>query len=529
MPALRIKYPKLGVITHVLRSERVTVGRAADNSIQIPHESISAHHAEIVTENGRCRLRDLQSTNHSRVNGDQVTEQELTAGCQIQFGAIECEFDPHATTTAREPLALPPPVAAPQLAVLENENRELRAHVTSLQRRFDILGSARLTAGRADHTPFAATSDALRGLTSERDDLRQQAAGLRLEVGRLREDLAVTIRERDAAREAAAGLQTERTGLQLELQHAESRTERLRSELIIATEFTTPPPRPPQPPARPPAVPPPAPPSALPPKPPAPLATTTAAAPLPTAPPVEPSPRRTPPLRAAEPSRLATHIATLRGHVLQLAAAPADRDLLIDAHLEIGRVLDHAATLCTHPLRRVASRFAALLASLTAHERIPATGTLRTLRHSAELLERLLDPSLSGAAADLPTAQVLAIDDDTELLSALTGLLGGAGLELSTCTTAEEAMIAIEALRFDTIIADIGLPGIAGTAFCAHARSRPAYRHTPILFLTGSDTLGKRAETSLSGGTEFIAKPFDTAELSLKVEAWTLKHQLHLV
>jgi len=518
MPALRIKYPKLGVITHVLRSERVTLGRAADNSIQIPHESISNHHAEIVAANGGYRLRDLQSTNHCCVDGEQITEIELKAGSRIVFGSIECEFDPHATTNARPPeLALPPPPSA-EPSYLENENRDLRAHVASLQRRFDILGSARLTAGKVDHTPFATTNDAMRGLTTERDDLRQQAAGLRLEVNRVREELAMTARERDAARQAAAGLQTERTTLQLELQQAELRIERLRSELIIASE-SAPAPAPPPPPTRPPLV---APvrPAAVAPRPPARVASAVAPAP-----PIIPAPAPS----SGGPTRLPAAVAALRNRVTQLAAAPTDRTLLIEAHAESERLLASSAHLGAHATRRISIRVKALLANLVTEASSPAAGTLRTLRQSTELLERLLDPSLHQAAVELPTGRVLAMDDDAELLAIITSLLRSSGLEVTSCQTAEEAMIAIDAVRFDTIIADIGLPGIQGTDFCAHARAQPAYRHTPILFLTGADTVEKRAATSLNGGTEFIAKPFATDELALKVEVWTLKHQLRLV
>ncbi len=123
---------------------------------------------------------------------------------------------------------------------------------------------------------------------------------------------------------------------------------------------------------------------------------------------------------------------------------------------------------------------------------------------------------------------MLAIDDDADLLGTVMAALKSADLEVSGCASAEEAMIAIESLRFDTIIADVRLPEMNGAAFCAHARDLPAYRRTPILFLTVADTLDKRAETSLSGGSEFIAKPFNTFELALKVEGWAIKNQLRI-
>ncbi len=521
MPALRIKHPTLGIITHVLRSERVTIGRADDNSIRIPHPSIGKYHAEIVATDGEFRLHSIRSTHPCLVDGVPATNHELLHGCQISFGAVECEFDAHATTTARPLLALQAPGEPPQHSRLENENLELRAEVMSMRRRFDILGSARLTTGHTDHTPGAVASEAIRGLTAERDELRLQATGLRLEVGRLRDELAFAIRERDAARNAAAGLQNERASLHEKIQDAEARVERLRSELIIATESPASP-RPAPPPTRPPAISPSTRPAGAAPKPPAP-------APRAADPAEVGLPLAVAKVRSTEGTHLSAHIASLGERIGRLDANPWDRILLIAAHHEITLVLEHATAVSTNPLRRIAGRCKTLLASLSGQGRVPSASALRALRHATALLERLLDPSLICAAAELPTAQILAIDDDTILLAAIANLLSGSGVEVSSCVAAEDAMIAIEALRFDAIVADIGLPGMNGTEFCAYARSHPSYRDTPILFLTGADSVQERAASSLSGGTEFITKPFDTAELSLKVETWTLRHQLHLV
>ena len=169
------------------------------------------------------------------------------------------------------------------------------------------------------------------------------------------------------------------------------------------------------------------------------------------------------------------------------------------------------------------------LQDLARHEQPPETLPLRTIRHAGELLAQLLDPRLLAAARNLAPGEVLALDDDAGILSTVTTALTGTGLRVTGCESAEAALNAIETQRFDTIIADVHLPQMNGPAFCAHARDLPAYRRTPILFLTVADTLDKRAETSLSGGNEFIAKPFNVYELALKVDSWVLKQQLQLI
>lgn len=66
-----------------------SVGRKSDNVILLDHPTISSHHCEFVTENGACVLRDLGSTNGTRVNGRDVKEQRLANKDLIQLGSIE--------------------------------------------------------------------------------------------------------------------------------------------------------------------------------------------------------------------------------------------------------------------------------------------------------------------------------------------------------------------------------------------------------------------------------------------------------
>lgn len=507
MPSLRIKIPNSGEMTHHLTGERVTIGRAPDNTIQIPHGSVSSHHAEIVAIDGTYRLHDLHSTNRSYVEGKPIAEIPLTTACKILFGSVECDFDPVAVAPLRRPALppAPPPEPRPEVTFLESENRDLRERVSSLQRRFDILGSARLLTGKSDLTPYAAAGEAMKSLSTERDDLRQENAGLRLQVDRLNHELAVTARERDAARQAAEDLQAEQATLRRDLQQSQAQVEKL-----LAAE--------PSPVASPPT---PALPAAPPPKP-------------PTASPVAPPP---PPAGAAlrpaapppNPDLLPEQVRVLREVIAQLSAAPAETALLTRACEVVTQISRNAFPLGHHAFRRLSRDLRDFIHDLGRRAEPPETLPLRTVRHAAEFLTQLLEPELFARGRNLPPGQVLAIDDDADLLATVSTALTGVGLHIMGCESAEEALVAIEKQQFDVVIADVRLPEMHGPAFCARARELAAYRRTPIIFLTVADTLDKRAETSLSGGNEFIAKPFNVYELALKVETWVLKQQLQLV
>jgi len=69
-----------------------TFGRHPDNTVVLHHESVSIHHAEIVLRDGVWVLRDLESTNGTKINGRRVNETELHNTDKISFGAVDFWF-----------------------------------------------------------------------------------------------------------------------------------------------------------------------------------------------------------------------------------------------------------------------------------------------------------------------------------------------------------------------------------------------------------------------------------------------------
>ena len=61
---------------------------------------------------------------------------------------------------------------------------------------------------------------------------------------------------------------------------------------------------------------------------------------------------------------------------------------------------------------------------------------------------------------------------------------------------------------------------------CTQVRQLEDHRKTPIVFLTGMNTFQGRAQGSLSGGNDFIGKPFNLLELGVKGLMWIFKGQL---
>lgn len=115
MPKLQIFLPDGDEDSHDLEDETITVGRLSDNTIQINDISVSSHHAQLTLSGDNYHLKDLNSTNGTRVNGQTVTEKQLHNGDKIRFGKIETVYHSkiHASSEKRELPATEPVTLAP--------------------------------------------------------------------------------------------------------------------------------------------------------------------------------------------------------------------------------------------------------------------------------------------------------------------------------------------------------------------------------------------------------------------------------
>jgi len=77
---------------HELNGKAVTIGRAPDNTIVLEDASVSSHHAEITSSGEGWVLRDLQSSNGTKRNGQRFVEGELKDGDEVRFASVVCTF-----------------------------------------------------------------------------------------------------------------------------------------------------------------------------------------------------------------------------------------------------------------------------------------------------------------------------------------------------------------------------------------------------------------------------------------------------
>jgi len=94
MPRLVILSEGLTGRAHELKVEKTTIGRVDDNTFPIGEASVSSHHCEILLRGSEIVLRDLNSTNGTFINGQQLTgEAVLKAGQIIRLGQVEMRLE----------------------------------------------------------------------------------------------------------------------------------------------------------------------------------------------------------------------------------------------------------------------------------------------------------------------------------------------------------------------------------------------------------------------------------------------------
>ena len=109
---------------------------------------------------------------------------------------------------------------------------------------------------------------------------------------------------------------------------------------------------------------------------------------------------------------------------------------------------------------------------------------------------------------------LLVVDDDRRIRLLLSRFLLAEGYRVTTAQSAAEARLRLEALHFDLLILDVMMPGETGFDLARSIRQTSA---VPILMLTARDEKESRIEGLETGADDYLSKPFEPRELSLRI------------
>jgi two-component system phosphate regulon response regulator OmpR len=115
-------------------------------------------------------------------------------------------------------------------------------------------------------------------------------------------------------------------------------------------------------------------------------------------------------------------------------------------------------------------------------------------------------------ADDAP--HLLVVDDDRRIRDLLSRFLASEGYRVTTADNAADARAKLEGLRFDLLVLDVMMPGESGFDL---AQSLRGGSNVPILMLTARDAAESRIRGLEMGADDYLSKPFEPRELSLRI------------
>lgn len=149
--------------------------------------------------------------------------------------------------------------------------------------------------------------------------------------------------------------------------------------------------------------------------------------------------------------------------------------------------------------------------------------TLRTVAGAIDFLDPLCEHSRSTTRQDFPTTKILVVDDEPISRRAIVTALERAKLKANAVEDPETALTLLAGGKFDLVFLDIDMPGMSGHELCTKLRTLQNHQKTPVIFVTGLNGFEARANSMMSGGTDFIAKPFLFLELAVKALVYILR------
>jgi two-component system, OmpR family, response regulator len=112
--------------------------------------------------------------------------------------------------------------------------------------------------------------------------------------------------------------------------------------------------------------------------------------------------------------------------------------------------------------------------------------------------------------------RVLVIEDDPDLIRALSRSLREAGYAVDEARDGREGLFKAQSIDYDAIVLDIMLPGVDGWEILLQLRRA---KRTPVLILSARDTVPDRVRGLDIGADDYLVKPFDLVELLARLRA----------
>ncbi len=231
-------------------------------------------------------------------------------------------------------------------------------------------------------------------------------------------------------------------------------------------------------------------------------------------------------LRKSFIESLPATLTTLRGLLQGMIKAENDIARLKQVHelyRRIHALTGNAGLAGMHQIAQMADALEALLKELYEKPKNLTASTLRTVASGIDFLGILFKAPESHDASE---ANILVVDDEAISRRAITYALEKAKLKSVNIEDPLAALKLLSESKFDLIFLDVDMPRMNGFELCTKLRALPAHKKTPVVFVTSLNDFESRASSTMSGGNDFIAKPFLFIELAVKALVYVLRGRM---
>ena len=121
-------------------------------------------------------------------------------------------------------------------------------------------------------------------------------------------------------------------------------------------------------------------------------------------------------------------------------------------------------------------------------------------------------------------AHILVVDDDDGIRDLVKKYLNENNFLITTAKNSEDASKKIDIVKFDLIILDIMMPGKTGLQFLSENKKK---LNTPVILLTAKGEPKERIEGLEVGADDYLPKPFEPKELTLRIRNILSKTKKH--
>jgi CheY-like chemotaxis protein len=230
---------------------------------------------------------------------------------------------------------------------------------------------------------------------------------------------------------------------------------------------------------------------------------------------------------ASLPTTLVTLRAFMQG-VIKAEHETARLGQIKELHRHIRTLTGNAGITGMLQIAQVSDALEALLKELQDKPANINASTLRTVASAIDFLGFLFKHA-TQPGRETPATRILVVDDEAISRRAITHALERAKLKSVNVEDPNAAFTMASEQYFDLIFLDVDMPGMNGFELCTKLRALPACKTIPIVFVTSLNDLESRASSMMSGGNDFIAKPFLFSELAVKALVYVLRGKLNPV